>query len=324
MLDFIFKFVKNFWQKLKTRADKGNLILALAPMAGYTDSAFRQICKEFGADIVYSEMASAAALANNPVKTLEIIEFDKKERPYIVQLFGSKPEHFAAAVKIVSETKPDGIDINFGCPVKKVQKQGAGAILMNNIKLAQDIIKATVNASGLPVSIKIRSRVGEVDALKFLDKVGNLGIHAVMIHGRTLKQGHAGPVDFETIKKARNFFGGIILANGGAMDLDSSLELLDRTGADGIGIGRGALGRPWIFKEIKIQNSKFKNNDKIFDILFEHANLVARLKGEKGIVEFRKQAVWYVKGMPDAAALRSRIIKIENLEDLAGMLGRGN
>ena len=136
-------------------------IYALAPMAGVTDSAFRQICKQFGADVVYSEMISTTAIVYNSKKTLALMKFDKKERPYVVQLFGAKPEHFARAARIVAEKiKPDGIDINFGCPVKKVQKQGAGAVLMNNSKLAREIVEATINNTKLPVSIKIRSRVG--------------------------------------------------------------------------------------------------------------------------------------------------------------------
>ncbi len=228
-----------FWKKLNKP------MYALAPMAGITDSAFRQMCKKFGVDIVYSEMASVIALIYNPKKTLEMLKFSKVERPYIVQLFGSEPKHFVQATKLIqNKIKSDGIDINFGCPVKKVAKQGAGAVLMNNLKLAREIIKSVVDNTNLPVSIKIRSKVGNIDALKFLEGVKNLDIQAVMIHGRTLAQGHSGSVDCGIIKKARNYFDGIILANGGVRDYESAQKLLDETRADGLSIGQGTLGQP--------------------------------------------------------------------------------
>jgi nifR3 family TIM-barrel protein len=290
-------------------------------MAGYTDSAFRQICKNYGADVVYSEMASVAALVYSPAKTMELLKFNKIERPYVAQLFGSDPEHFKIAVKIVAEKiKPDGVDINFGCPVKKVQKQGAGAILMNNIKLAKEIISAVIINCNLPVSIKIRSRVGDVDALKFLSSLHDLDIKAVMIHGRTLRQGHAGPVDFGIIKKARGYFKGIILANGGAMDLESAQELLDRTGADGVGIARGALSRPWIFQEVRSEKLEVKSKGEVLKILYKHTKLAQKLKGEKGIIELRKHLAWYVKEIDGASKLRQRLIKVNNINDIKNIM----
>ena len=208
--------MKNFWHKLKKRAELGEPILALAPMAGITDSAFRQIAKSFGADVVYSEMASAAALTYNHEKTLELLKFSKKERPYVVQLFGAKPEHFAKAVQIVEKKiKPDGFDINFGCPVKKVARQGAGAVLMNDLKLSREIVEACLKNTNLPVSIKIRSRVGAITALDFLKNLADLDISAVMIHGRSMAQGQRGEVDWKIIKKSRPLVKGVLLANGG-------------------------------------------------------------------------------------------------------------
>jgi tRNA-dihydrouridine synthase B len=303
--------MKNFWSKLPKP------ILALAPMAGYTDSAFRQICQGYGADVVYSEMASAAALCFSPAKTLKLLQFNKDERPYVVQLFGSDPRHFEIATTIITKKiKPDGIDINFGCPVKKVQKQGAGAILMNNIKLAKEIISAVIGSCDLPVSIKIRSRVGEIEALKFLDSLGGLEIKTIMVHGRSLKQGHAGPIDFEIIKKARDYFGGIVLANGGAMDLVTAEELLEKTSADGLGIARGALVRPWIFDEIKNKRPKIISRNEIFDLILRHARLCQELKGEKGIIELRKNLCWYAKGLIDAKAWRGKFTKVKNINDI--------
>jgi len=332
----------NFWSSFaphsakvtedkKATEDKRKLnrpVYALAPMAGFTDSAFRQICKEFGADVVYSEMASVTALVYDPKKTLEMLESSKKEAPYVIQLFGNNPKHFEQAVKLITNKKqvsklqiinyklPQGIDINFGCPVKKVQKQGAGAVLMNNLKLAREIIKSVVNSTDLPVSIKTRSQVGSTDALKFLDYISNLDIKAVMIHGRTLAQGFSGPIDTEIIKKARNYFNGIILANGGIKSYDDAVKILDKTKADGAGIARGALGRPWIFKAVRTGQSVNRFPKAIFKIALKHAQLAEKLKGEQGIIEMRKHLCWYAQGLPGARKMRERLVKVESIGDI--------
>lgn len=309
---------KNFWEKLKK---KGEPIFALAPMAGVTDSAFRRICKEYGADVLYSEMASATALAYAPEKTLEIVEFDKKERPYVVQLFGSNPEHFAIAAKLITKKiKPDGIDINFGCPVKKVQKQGAGAILMSDLKLSYKVIKAVIENTNLPVSVKCRVSVEKgkkrVDVLQFLKKIRDLDVKAVMIHGRTMAQGRSGDIDWQIIKKARKNFSGVILANGGVMNPEDAEDLLKKTGADGLGIARGALGRPWMFQEVKSGKLNAKSKKNVFKIALRHARLAHKLKGKTGIVEMRKHLCWYVAGLPNAAELRGRLVRVESLKEI--------
>lgn len=302
--------MKSFWNKLNRP------IYALAPMAGVTDSAFRQMCRQFGADVVYSEMASVNALVFNPAKTLAMLEFSKIERPYVVQLFGSNPEHFAQAVKIIEKKiKPDGIDINFGCPVKKVQKQNAGAVLMNDLELSRKIIEATIAATSLPVSIKVRSRVGNVDVLQFLKYMKGLHIETVMIHGRALSQGHTGSVDHLIIKKARPIFSGLILANGGAKDYETAQRLLKETQADGIGIGQGALGRPWIFQQVKNKNYELEN-DNIQKIALTHSELAHKLKGKQGILEMRKHLCWYVQGQPGAKEMRSRFVKANTLAEI--------
>ncbi|MBU4600460.1 tRNA-dihydrouridine synthase [Patescibacteria group bacterium] len=326
----------NFWEKLKK---SNKLIYALAPMAGITDSAFRQICKEFGADVVYSEMASATALAYNPKKTLEMLQSSKKEAPCVIQLFGNSPENFAKSVKLLTNKKeiakfqvsnfklPQGIDINFGCPVKKVIKQGAGAALMQDLKLSREVIKSVIDNTDLPVSIKLRSKVGtgcnlslQIDCLRFLDYMKDLPISAVMIHGRTSAQGFSGPVDAEIIKKARNYFNGIILANGGVMDCQDARNLLNKTEADGIGIARGALGKPWIFEEVRSKKLEVRSNDEIFRVALKHAKLVEKLKGEQGIIEMRKHLCWYVHGLSGACEMRERLVKVETIKDIEKIL----
>ncbi len=321
---------KNFWQKLKKSFQGKRAIYALAPMAGITDSSFRQICLGYGADVVYSEMASAAALFFQPQKTIELLVSSKQEKPYIIQLFGSDPKHFAHAVKLLSEQKvssklgihgykrPQGFDINFGCPVKKAQKQGAGAVLMKNNKIAREIIIATTANTDLPVSIKCRCQVGQVDVLKFLWQISDLPIQAVMIHGRSLTQGHSGPVDGKIIREAKKCFQGVVLANGGVDSLESAQALLSESQADGLGIGQGVLGKPWLFEELKRgkQQSKNKNQEQIFNVISRHARLVQLNKGGKGILEFRKHLCWYIRDLPGAKAMRQRLIKIKDFYEL--------
>lgn len=312
----------DFWTTLPTP------ILALAPMAGFTDISFRTVCADFGADVVYSEMASATALyyandfsSDNPtIKLLEKGAGDRKAK-YVVQLFGSEPEHFAKAAKIVTEViSPDGIDINFGCPVSKVLKQGAGSDLMKNLPLAREVIRAVVGNTDRPVSVKIRARSGEVDAIGFLDNINDLGVSAVMIHGRTVAQGFSGDIDGEMIKEARKHFSGRILANGGIVDLGKAKDILAKTGADGLGIARGALPRPYLFQEIKEGKEKELSLPEIFDLIAKHAALVYEYRGDRGFIDLRKHLCWYVQGVPGASRLRERFIKVDGYESLKGVL----
>jgi len=324
---------KNFWKKLKKP------ILALAPLAGVTDSAFRQICKKFGAQAVYSEMASAAALCHGSGETLELLKFSKSERPYVVQLFGSDPKQMGEAAKIVTaKIKPDGIDINFGCPVKKVMKQGAGAALFKDLERSRAVIEAVLKNTDLPVSIKVRTQSGPVKLREFLQNISDLKIAALMIHGRTLSQGFSGPIDADAIKDARRYFSGIILANGGIDKPVAAKRVLTATKADGLGIGRGALGRPWLFREIlkterhrRMRSGKILKKPRrtlkipagpreIFKIALAQARLAAKLKGRAGILEMRKQLCWYAAGLPGARQLREKLVKVETLDDIKAIL----
>jgi tRNA-dihydrouridine synthase B len=303
--------MKNFWSNLNKP------FYALAPMAGFTDSAFRQICKKFGADLVYSEMASTTALYYSPEETIDLLSFKEHERPYIVQLFGSNPEHFANAARVIEKRiKPDGIDINFGCPVPKVLKQKAGAALMDNIELSRNVIIATIANSSIPVSIKARTGSKNTGLMDFLQKISDLDIKGLMIHGRNIKQGFSGPADYKIAADARKYFKGKIIINGGINDQKSAKEALELSGADGAGIARGALGEPWIFEKLKTQNSKLKSNEEIFKIAIEHSRLAEKLKGKKGIIEMRKHLCWYMRGIAGAKKYKSRLVKVESLDDI--------
>lgn len=311
----------NFWKDLKKP------ILALAPMAGITDSAFREICTKYGADVTYSEMASVSALFFKPQKTLELVRFGKKERPYIVQLFGKDPSHFAIATKIISEkVKPDGIDINFGCPAKKVFGHGSGCALMPQKKLAREIISAVCENTKLPVSIKIRAGLRDVSAIDFVKNTADLPYSTIMIHGRTYEGGFTGEVDFEIISKIKKMFPEkIVLANGGINSVEEGMKVLgDYPLLDGLGIARGAWGKPWIFEEIKksFQNKKIKEKDfkEIKKIMILHAKLIYADKKESGIFEIRKHMSWYIKGFPGASELRRKLVTAKSLKEIKEIL----
>lgn len=326
----------NFWKKLKRP------ILALAPMAGYTNSSFRQICKKYGADVVYSEMASAAALNYGGKKTMELLKFQKTERPYVVQLFGNDPKFFKNAAKIVTEKiKPDGIDINMGCPVKKVFSGGSGAALMKDKEKAREIIKETLRGTNLPVSIKIRSKIGSVTAYKFAKSIKDLPISAIMIHGRSFSQGFAGEIDYNQIKKVKSLYkeesklpieslasraNVLVLANGGINTPEDAKKIMEETGADGIGVARGSLARPWLFLQIKqyFERGEYEelNFKDIKKIALEHAKIAYKSTGKHGIVEMRKYLLWYFRGFDGAKEIRRELIKVESVEEIEGILYR--
>lgn len=325
----------NFWQELPPG------FLALAPMAGITDLPFRLLCKEYGADVVYSEMASAAALYFGKAKkqdplsnpTLRLLRTVPEEAPLVVQLFGREPEHFALAARIVSfglSGRPAGIDINFGCPVPKVKKQGAGAVLMADLKQAREVLKAVIDNTDLPVSVKVRAEAGGTGVLKFLDSVSDLDIKAVMIHGRSLGQMFSGPIDLEIIKKAGDFFPGVIMANGGigtafgrppgSFAWEQAEYYLKQSGAQGLGIAQGALGRPYIFKEIKDKAVMRIGREEYAALILRHAGLVDKYLGEPGFLELRKHLAWSVKGLKNAKQLRQQFIQIKSLADVKAIL----
>ena len=312
--------MSNFWEKLKKKK-KGAPILALAPLAGYTDSAFRLICKDFGADVLYSEMASTSAVYYKSDKTLELLKFSKKERPYVVQVFGSDPQHFKEAVKMIDDKiNPDGFDINFGCPVKKVLKQGAGSRLMADLKLSREVIEAVLGVTKKPLSIKVRTQAFSVGLIDFLKNIEDLPIAALMIHGRTLKQLFSGPIDLDLIKESRKHFNGIILANGGVEKFQDIEKIVKKTGVDGIGIGRGALGSPWIFSEKYKKIGVTEKRGLIKKTALKQLRLHSKNKSYLGLGELKGHLVWYFKSFPGASAARSQVMLAHTYQEIKDVL----
>ncbi|MFA7662563.1 MAG: tRNA-dihydrouridine synthase [Patescibacteria group bacterium] len=329
----------NFWQELQ---NINKPILALAPMAGSTDITFRLMCKKFGADVVYTEMVSAAGLFYNDDKTSDFLKTAKAEKPVVCQLFGFEPEHFAKAVKIVELAGFDGVDINFGCPAKKVVKNFSGVALMDDLDRAYKIVEAVCQNTKLPVSIKIRNSKGKVTAADLVNKLkplfwnktnllrprrtrlgrglrsGTGLVNAIMLHGRSYEKEFSGEPDWSQLKKIRQIFDGVILANGGIDSVTKAKLALENSGADGLGLARGIWGEPWLFEDIRLslENKAIKPKSwpEIKKIILQHANLVEKYK--LNFLEFRKHLLWYVKGQPNAKELREKLIEVKNFEEL--------
>ncbi|MDA3840183.1 MAG: tRNA-dihydrouridine synthase [Patescibacteria group bacterium] len=305
----------NFWEQFD------DSILALAPMAGISDSAFRQICASYGADVLYSEMASVDALFYSSQKTIEMLYFTEIERPYVIQLFGTNPEYFEKAVKLLDkEINPDGYDINFGCPVQKVIKQGAGAALMANLSKSKDVVKAVLSSTDKPLSVKTRTKSGDVDVISFVENINYLNVSAIMVHGRTFRQGFSGEIDFDSIKKVREIFRGKVIANGGISNRKDAKEILIKTGADGIGLARGIMGRPWLFEEIKKDRDILKTKAEIFEVALYHSKIMHSIAGDRAIPELRKHLSWYMHGLEGASELRLRAVRVETMNDIESLL----
>ena len=289
-------------------------------MAGINDMAFRQLCKKYGADVVYSEMVSVDGLFYKSAKTFELMKFNKKEKPIVIQLFGCKPELFAKAAKEVEKIGADGVDINFGCPAPKIYKIMGGVRLMRDLDLCYEIVKATCEAVDIPVSIKIRTSIGKVTGLDLVNKIKDLPISAIMVHGRSFEQAFRGEADLEAIKRIKQTFRGVVLANGGIFTPEQARDMLAHTGVDGIGLAQGVLGKPWLFKQVKdyLKTGKFKeyNFAQIKKVALDHAALNYKLKGKTGILEIRKHLGWYFKGFTGASDLRKKLVTVESLKEI--------
>ena len=309
----------------------GNLQLngyaALAPMAGITDRAFRELCISYGASYTVSEMISSKGLTMKDKKSNLLMTIGEKEMPALVQIFGCEPEIMAEAAKKAEQTGCVGIDINMGCPAPKVAGHGGGAALMKNPALAAEITNKVVNAVKLPVTCKIRigwdeNNINAVEMAKLLEEAG---ASAITVHGRTRKQMYAPPVNYDIIKDVKNALSIPVIGNGDIVDFQSAKFVYEYTGCNHIMIGRGALGNPWIFKQI---NAYFETGEILpeptieekMSVMINHIEKLCEYKGDyTGMREARKHAGWYIKGMRGAAAFRREIGSLENMEQLRNL-----
>lgn len=295
----------------------------LAPMAGVGDRAFREICKEFGAAYLVGEMASSKGLLYQSTKTAELLYTSDLERPMAIQLFGDEPATMASAAVDALKYHPDILDINMGCPAPKIAGNGGGSALMKNPELAGKIVNAVSNAVNIPVTVKFRKGWDEEtpNAAEFAKIMEENGASAVCVHGRTRKQMYAPPVDIDIIAKVKKAVSIPVMGNGDVDSVDSCVDMYHKTNCDLVMIGRGALGQPWVFREI---SHFFKTGERLsepclaekMDVMLKHISLACQYKGEKiAMRESRRHAAWYCKGMRNAAEYRKLCGKLTVYED---------
>lgn len=298
---------------------------ALAPMAGVTDGAFRQICGGFGAAYTVSEMLSAKAMEFDDRKTASLADITHDEEPVFLQLFGAEPLCMARAAEKLCRLSPAGIDINMGCPMPKITGSGAGSALMKEPKLCGQIVRAVKDACGLPVTVKLRSgwEKGQINALEVAKRCEEAGADAVCVHARTRDQLYQGQADWGVIKAVKAGVRIPVIGNGDVTDAPSAEAMLAETGCDMVMVGRGALGNPWVFREI---NGYLRDECRALPpptvterllVLRKHMGLMCEYKGEgRAMREARKHAGWYMKGMRGAAELRRKAGLLCTIEDL--------
>jgi tRNA-dihydrouridine synthase B len=297
----------------------------LAPMAGVSDRAYRELCVRFGAAYCVSEMVSSKALSFNSKKSEELMEISDLERPCGIQIFGDDPKCMADAAKHALENKPDIIDINMGCPAPKISSNGSGSALMKNPRLCGEIVKAVTAVTDIPVTVKIRKGWDDdsVNAVEVAKICESAGAAAVTVHGRTRQQYYKPPVDYDIIKAVRESVSVPVIANGDIDSAERAKEVMDITGCDLVMIGRAMLGNPWIFSQINayLENPNVKiytpDLEERLGVMIEHIGKMVEYKGEHmAMLQARKLVVGYFKGMKGAAALRNEAGKIKTLDDL--------
>ena len=297
---------------------------ALAPMAGVADRSFRKLCRGYGAAFTVSELISAKAISLGDKKSHSMLAVSDGERPVAIQLFGRDPEIMAQAAISSLEYKPDFIDINMGCPAPKVAASGGGAILMKDAPLAQSIVEAVVKAVDLPVTVKMRAGwdANNVNAVDLAKRCEQAGATAVTVHGRTKEQMYAPPVNLDIIAEVKKALSIPVIANGDITDAKSAAHMYEYTGCDFIMVGRGAMGAPWIFSQINayIGEGRILPEPPLSErmlVLLRQAAATVEDKGERtALLEMRKHAAWYIKGLRGAANFRRRCGEISTMAEL--------
>ena len=300
----------------------------LAPMAGVTDLPFRLLCKEQGAGLLCMEMISAKGILYNNKNTESLLQIHPDEMPVSLQLFGSDPKIVSEMAKRIEERPFSILDINMGCPVPKIVRNGEGSALMKNPKLVYELVSATVKAIQKPVTVKIRKGFDDehVNAVEIAKIIEEAGASAVAVHGRTREQYYSGKADWDIIRQVKEAVHIPVIGNGDVTSGEKAVAMQEQTGCDGVMIARGAQGNPWIFSELIAYEKtgempKRPDVDEIRQMMLRHARLQLQYKGDyTGIREMRKHVAWYTKGLHNAARLRDDINSVESYEELEKIL----
>ncbi len=293
----------------------------LAPMAGITDSPFRRLCKKFGAGLVYTEMTSSQGIARGASQTLRYLPYEEEERPIGIQIYGEDTSTMESAAVEVMKWKPDVLDMNFGCPVKKVTKKGAGSALLKDIDHLEEIVRAVVNAVDIPVTAKIRSGWDDqhVNAVEVAQMFEDAGIAGISVHPRTREQSFKGQADWSIIKSVKEAVSITVIGNGDINTPDSAKRCFEETGCDHVMIGRGAIGRPWIFEHIETYlktGELLEEPDDMekFAILDNYITLEEKFRGEFGTLNHLKSSIsWFISGMIDSDIASKELVKVRTM-----------
>lgn len=299
-----------------------------APMAGITNRVYRKIAREFGASLVYTEMISDKALCFNSENTYRMIELDEKEHPVALQLFGGEKDFLVKAIEIINKTDAEIIDINMGCPVPKVIKSLAGSFWLKDIESTREKIEAIVSASDKPVTAKIRLGWDEesINVVSMAKMLEESGVSAICVHARTRSQYYTGKARLEYIKMVKDSVKIPVIGNGDIKSVDDAAYMFEKTGCDAIMIGRGALGNPWLFKQIDhyLKTGERLEDPSIFDRLnmcIRHAKELCEIMEERvAIKEMRTHACYYIKGLPNSCLLKNEINKIEDFKTFENLI----